>query len=152
VGYDGSGTVLFTGYYSPVLRASRMPTPPFIYPIYKRPADLATDPETGEPRGRKLADGTVVRYYTRREIDTQHLLAGSELLYLEDPLDVYIVHVNGSAKLRIEGPKGSEVVYIGYAGKTDRPYKGLGQSMLDAGLLSASQLSLAAIKRIYRRD
>ena len=31
VGYDGRGTVLFTGYYAPVFRASRAPSGPFAY-------------------------------------------------------------------------------------------------------------------------
>jgi peptidoglycan lytic transglycosylase A len=152
VGYDGSGIVLFTGYYAPVLRASRTPSGPFVHPLYKRPADLVTDAESGEPRGRRLPDGSVVPYYTRREIESQGILAGNELVWIEDPLDAYIVHVNGSAKLRLEGADGPEVMYVGYSGKTDRPYKGLGQSLVEAGLVSPDELSLATIKRIYRRD
>ncbi len=152
VGYDGSGIVLFTGYYSPVLRASRSASGPFVHPLYKRPADLVTDPETGEPQGRKLPDGSIVPYYTRQEIESQGILAGSELVWLEDALDAYIVQVNGSAKLRVEGTGGNEVMYVGYAGKTDRPYRGLGQSLVEAGQISRDELSLAAIKRLYKRD
>jgi membrane-bound lytic murein transglycosylase A len=93
-------------------------------------------------------------YYTRQEIESQGLLAGSELVWLEDALDAYIVHVNGSAKLRLEPAGGGEpeVMYVGYAGKTDRPYRGLGQALVDAGLVSRDELSLAAIKRLYKRD
>ncbi|MHC4079894.1 MAG: MltA domain-containing protein [Planctomycetota bacterium] len=152
VGYDGRGTVLFTGYYAPVFSASRTPSGRFTHPLYTRPADLVTDPVTGEPQGRRLEDGTVVSYHTRREIETLRMLSGSELVWLEDPLSVYIVHVNGSAKLRLQGPGESGVIYVGYAGKTDRPYKGLGRSMVETGLLGEEELSLSAIKRVYRED
>jgi len=151
VGYDGSGTVLFTGYYAPIFQASRTPTGAYIYPLYTRPDDLATDQLSGKPLGRRLADDTVVSYPSRREIEESGMLAGSELVWLEDPLDVYMIHVNGSAKLRFDEP-GDAVMYVGYAGKTDRAYTGLGHSMVEAGLLSADEVSLATVKREYRRD
>src|SRR5262245_53461591 len=49
VGYNGEGTVLFTGYYAPVFKASRTMSTQFMYPLYRRPADLATDPKNGKP-------------------------------------------------------------------------------------------------------
>jgi len=155
IGYDGLGTVLYTGYYAPVFQASLSPTGGFLYPLYTRPADLATDPDTGAPQGRRLADGTIGPYPTRRQIETSGMLAGGELVWLKDPLDVYIIHVNGSAKLRLQTPggdDGSTLMFIGYAGKTDRPYTGLGQSMIAEGMVTANGLSLTAIKRAYRRD
>ncbi len=151
IGYDGSGAVLFTGYYAPIFRASRTPTGPYTYPLYTRPDDLVTDPVSGKPLGRRRSDDTVVRYPTRREIEESGMLAGSELVWLADPLDVYMIHVNGSAKLRLEEPADT-VMYVGYAGKTDRAYTGLGQSMVEAGLLGADEVSLTTVKREYRRD
>lgn len=149
VGYNGQGVVLFTGYCSPIFNASRTRTERFQYPLYRRPADLATDPKTGQPLGRKLADGSIVPYYTREEIERSKMFAGNELVWLEDALSAYIVHVNGSAKLRLED--GSEM-YVGYAGKTDRPYVGLGKTMLDEGVLKPNQLSLKEIRRVYREN
>lgn len=149
VGYNNEGIVLFTGYYAPVFNASRERTSRFKYPLYKRPADLVTDPVTGEPRGRKTADGSVVPYHTRREIETSNMFAGNELVWLEDDLSAYIIHVNGSAKMRL--PDGKSM-YIGYAGKTDREYVGLGKSMVDEGLIDKNKLSLRAIEDYYRRD
>lgn len=146
VGYNGEGIVLFTGYYSPIFPASRTRSARFSYPLYKRPADLATDPETGQPLGRRTRGGGTAPYPTRAEIDSSGMLRGTELVWLEDPLTAYIVHVNGSAKLRLED--GSEM-HVGYAGKTDRPYVGLGKSMLDEGLLTESELSLPAIRKYY---
>ena len=149
VGYDGSGIVLFTGYYAPIFPASMTRTEQFAYPLYRRPDDLATDPKTGQPLGRRLPDGSTEPYSTRREIEESGMFVGDELVWLENPLSVYIVHVNGSAKLRLTD---ESVMHVGYAGKTDHPYQGLGQSMLDAGLLSRNELSLAGIKSAYRRN
>lgn len=149
VGYDGNGTVLFTGYYAPVFRASRVRTERFTHPLYKRPDNLVTAPTTGEPLGRRTPVGRVVPYYTRREIEESGMFAGNELVWLEDALSAYIVHINGSAKLRLTD---GSVMFVGYAGKTDRPYHGLGQSLVEEHLLSENQLSLPAIKELFQRD
>jgi len=149
VGWDNRGTVLYTGYYSPEFRASRVPTAQFSAPLYSRPSDLVTDPITGTPQGRRQRDGSIAPYPTRAEIESSRLLEGTELVWLENEFDAYIVHVNGSAKLRLPD---DTVMFIGYAGKTDRPYTGLGKSMLDEGLIDPNRLSLAAIREFWRRD
>jgi len=149
VGYNGEGVVLYTGYYSPIFPASRERTSRFTAPLYRRPADLVTDPVTGEPKGRKVADGRIERYPTRREIEESRMFEGNELVWVEDELTAYIIHVNGSAKLRMDD---GSVMYIGYGGKTDRGYSGLGRAMLDEGILRPDELSLPAIRRIYRQD
>jgi len=149
VGWDNRGTVLYTGYYSPEFRASRLQTPEFTAPLYHRPADLVTEPITGRPLGRRQPDGSIAPYPTRGEIESSRLLEGTELVWLENDFDAYIVHVNGSAKLRLPD---DSVMFIGYAGKTDRPYVGVGKSMLDEGLIDPNRLSLAAIRDFYRRD
>ncbi len=149
VGYNNEGIVLFTGYYAGVFNASKTPTDQYRFPLYKRPADLATDAKTGEPLGRKLADGSIVPYYTRGEIERSNMFAGNELVWLDDALSAYIIHVNGSAKLRMTD--GTEM-YVGYAGKTDRPYYGLGRSLVEAGVIPSSELSLPRIRRAYREN
>ena len=149
VGCDGDGTVLFTGYYSPDFHASRRRSSRFNTPLYGRPHDLATNPRDGKPLGRRLPDGTIVSYPSRRTIERTDMLAGTEVVWLEDPLSAYIVHVNGSAKLRMED---GTIAYYGYAGKTDRPYTGLGRSMVDSGLLKESELSLPAIRRAWKKN
>jgi membrane-bound lytic murein transglycosylase A len=149
VGYNQSRDVLFTGYFSPTFNASRSPDERFKFPLYNRPADLLTDPATGQPLGRRMPDGSTKPWPSRAEIESSGMLKGTELVYLENPLDVYIVQVNGSAKLIMPD---NSVMYVGYAGKTDRPYFGLGKSMLEAGLIPKSQLSLSSIRRYYKKD
>lgn len=142
VGWDnGSGEVFFTAYYTPIFAARRAPDAEFRYPLYRRPADLVSTVE-GQPLGRRTQSGEVVPYYTRAEIDQGQLLAGQELVYLADPFEAYVVHVQGSAWLRLGD--GSEF-HVGYAGKTDRPYRSLGQELIQRGKIAESELSLARI-------
>ncbi|MCP3904047.1 MAG: murein transglycosylase [Planctomycetes bacterium] len=149
VGYNDEGVVLFTGYYAPVFPASRVRTERYGYPLYARPDDLVTDPVSGAPHGRRGADGATTPYPTRNEIESGNLLAGTEVVWLQDSLSAYLVHVNGSAKLRM--PDGS-MMHVGYAGKTDRPYTSLGKEMVADGLLDADDVDLPAIRRVFRRD
>ena len=147
VGWDGrSGEVLFTGYYTPVIEGRLAPDPRFRFPLHRRPEDLVTD-EDGTPRGRRLPDGRVVPYYTRAEIEAGKLLAGRELVWLEDRFDAFIVHVQGSARIRLEDGRELEV---GYAGKTDRPYRSIGRELVRRGRVPASEMSLARLRRYFR--
>jgi len=149
VGCDGLGTVRFTGYCEPVLRASLHETDRFRYPLYRLPSDLVKDPD-GTIRGRRTAAGVELPYYTREEIDTDGILQGRglELVWLDHLLDVYVIHVQGSASLLL--PDGS-IFKVGYAGKNGRPYSSLGQALVAAGRLDAHDASLDRI-RAYLDD
>ena len=149
VGCDGEGTVLFTGYYSPDFKASATPTNSFNAALYQRPNDLKTDSKTGTPLGRLQEDGTITSWPTRAEIESENLLQGTELVWVKDALDAYTIHVNGSARLRMDD---GTIKYIGYAGKTDRPYTGLGYSVIDAGLIPPNKISLRAIRKLYNKS
>jgi membrane-bound lytic murein transglycosylase A len=146
VGWDGRGVVLFTGYYTPIFDGSLTSDARFRYPLYRRPADLVAD-ENGAPKGRRTSEGQVVSYYSRNEIERDQILKGQELVWLSDPFEVYIVHVQGSARIRM--PDGREM-HVGYAGKTDRPYKSVGMELINKGKLQKEELSLARLKRYFR--
>jgi 3D (Asp-Asp-Asp) domain-containing protein len=77
------------------------------------------------------------------------MFEGDELAWLENDLDAYILQVNGSGKLRLTD---GSIIYVGYAGKTDREYVGLGKSMVEAGLIDKNKLSLPAIREYYLKD
>jgi membrane-bound lytic murein transglycosylase A len=149
VGYDSDRHVLFTGYFSPEFKGSRTQTEQYRYPLYKRPADLVTDPVSGEPKGRRMPDGSTQSWPGRAEIESSNMFAGTELAWVESALDAYIIHVNGSAKIFTPDNK---IMYIGYAGKTDRPYSGLGKALVDAGVIPKEKLSLRAIREEYRKN
>lgn len=148
VGWDGSGAVLFTGCCAPIFEASPEASPDDPAPLHRRPPGLATAAD-GTPLGRRLPDGSVVPWPPRAELERSGRLDGLEFVWLRSSLDAYIVQVNGSAKLRM--PDGSFRL-VGYAGKTDRPYSGLGRVLVEEGLVPAERLGLSAVRAAYRRD
>ena len=150
VGWDGMGTVLFTGYYTPIVSASRTRTPTFRHPLYRQPADLMTDPATGAVRGRRVGQG-VVPYPTRRQIESDPArfgLEGQELVWLPDRFTAYLVHLQGSA--RCEFTDGS-TLYIGYAASNGRPYTSVSRLLAAEGKLDPNTLSLPAVQDHFRR-
>ena len=144
VGYNQARDVRFTGYFSPTFNADKSPSERFKFPLYQRPANLLSDAKTGQPLGRSMPDGSTQPWPSRAEIESSGMFKGTELVWLESALDAYIVQVNGSAKLIMPD---ESLMYVGYAGKTDGEYVGLGRSFMDAGILKKSELSLAAIRR-----
>jgi membrane-bound lytic murein transglycosylase A len=148
VGWDGSGTVLFTAYCEPIYDGRLESTAEFRYPLYRLPPDLVKDKD-GKCLGRKQADGSLAPWPGRREIEEGNLLKGQELVWLRDPLEVYIVHVQGSGRIRL--PDGTEM-RVGYAGKTDQPYVSLGKELVKDGRIRKEEMSLQRIRDHFRNS
>ncbi len=146
IGWDGSGTVLFTGYCQPIFDGRLTRSQEFPYPLYNLPSDLAKK-EDGTPLGRREGE-RIVSYFTRREIDGGGVLKSQnlELVWLRSSLDCYVAHVQGSAQIRL--PRG-EMLHIGYAGKTDREYSSLGKALVDDGKIDKNHISLTAIREWF---
>ncbi len=146
-GWDGSGTVLFTGYCQPIYRASRTQTGEYRYPLYQLPPELMKD-DFGTPLGWNSGGG-IGPSPTRADFDRGFLEGrGLELYWLRDPLEAYIVHVQGSAKLELDD---GTVQSIGYAGKTEHEYVGLGQSLVADGKVDRGRLNLFAVKDYFAK-
>lgn len=144
-GWDGSGEVLFTAYCEPIYRGSRTRDATYRYPLYKLPPDLVKD-ERGKILGRRTDQG-LVPYYTRKQLETSGHLRGLELCYLADPFDAFVVHVQGSARIRLV--EGGEL-RVGYAGKNGRAYTSVGKRLVAEGAISADRISLQAIREHFR--
>jgi membrane-bound lytic murein transglycosylase A len=141
VGCDDQGTVLFTGYYTPIFDGSSIRTDRFKYPLYKPPTDLLKGPD-GTILGQRGPDGQIRQYLNREDIQNSNTLAGNELVWLSDPFEVYIVHVQGSAKIRM--PSG-QIETFGYAAHNGWEYQGIVQKMIADGKLSYKNINLKAI-------
>jgi membrane-bound lytic murein transglycosylase A len=149
-GCDRKGTVLYTGYCEPIVTASLERTARFNVPLYRLPDDLVKD-EEGVTLGRRTSTGALVSYYTRQEIDEDKVLAGKglELAWVADPLDAYIIHVQGSATLKLLD---GTMLKIGYSGKNGRPYRSLGKALVKDKKLTADEVSLDSIRRHFRNN
>ena len=138
------GGVLFTAYCTPILDGQRTPDATYRYPLYALPPDLVKGKD-GAILGRRTASGGLEPYPDRRAIEASSLLAGKglELVYLKDPFDAFIAHVNGSAF--IETPSG-ESLKFGYSGKNGQPYSSLGKELIRTKELKAQDMSLQKIR------
>jgi membrane-bound lytic murein transglycosylase A len=131
VGCDDKGTVLFTGYFTPIFDGSKESSKRFKYPLYSSPEDLVKNSD-GITLGRRIGDG-IAPYPTRAEIESSGMLKGKEIMWLGDPFEVYIAHAQGSAKIR--QPDGS-ISGIGYVANNGHEYKSVAQQMVADGKIS----------------
>ena len=148
---DGGVQGLATGYYEPLLRGSRTREGPYRYPLYAAPADLLIvdlaeiNPDLKHLRLRGRLEGRrVVPYYPRAEIERGlPSLAGKELLWVDDPVDLFFLQIQGSGRVRL--PTG-ELVRVGYADQNGQPYKSIGRYLVEQGELKLEQASMQGIK------
>ena len=141
VGCDDQGTVLFTGYYTPIFNGSPISTDIFKYPLYKSPNDLLKGPD-GTILGQKWTDGQIRQYPSREDIQKSNILAGNELVWLSDPFEVYVVHVQGSAKIRM--PDG-QIETVGYAAHNGWEYQSIRQKMIADGKFTEKNINMKAM-------
>ena len=148
---------LLTGYYEPVLEGSRTKEGRFQTPIYRRPPDLmnvvAETQRAAKSDGlthvRKTDAGTTP-YFTRAEIE-QGALAdkGLELLYLQDPVDVFFMHIQGSGRIKLTD---GTTARINYDGKNGHPYSSIGRYLTEKGVFDANRVSMQALCKWLRAD
>lgn len=148
-GFWSRGRMLVTGYYEPVLAGSLTRSPPFLYPLYTVPGNLVTLPEKGigaQKTGR-LENGVLLPYWTRAEIEENPAaagLTGSELVYLADPMDVFILHVQGSGKIRL---RDGSLRNVHFAATNGRPYRSIGRLLVDEDRLALNDVTLPRIRQ-----
>ncbi len=148
---DGSLQGTVTGYYEPLLKGSRTRTGPYQTALYRAPEDLlnidlgSLYPELKNMRLRgRLAGNKVVPYYSRAELAQQNLLAGKEILWVDNPVEAFFLQVQGSGRVVLEA--GKDVVRVAYADQNGHPYRSIGRYLVDRGELTLEQASMQGIK------
>jgi membrane-bound lytic murein transglycosylase A len=141
VGNDGKGTVKFTAYYEPVYVASRVRTSVYKYPLYQLPPDFQKwskpHPTRADLEGK---DGL---------LGDKSRLRGLEILWFRERLDPYMIHIQGSAQIRLTDGKRTAV---GFAGGTDYPWTSIGRELAKDGKLSQKQLTLPGVISYLQRN
>ena len=147
VGCDNRGTVLYTGYYTPIFDGSLQQTERFNYPLYGLPKDLVKGTD-GETLGKKLPSGQIVPYPARRQINSEQL-AGTEVAWLADPFEVYIAHVQGSAKIRTAS---GELITVGYAANNGHEYKSVAHELINDGKITSAEMNLTKMIEFFKKN
>ncbi len=148
-GPEGKGLV--TGYYEPLLQGKLEPDERYRHPLYRRPDDLIRvdlNELFPELKGKKvrgrLQGRRLVPYFDRAAIDGEESpLAGNELLWVDDPVDAFFLHVQGSGRVRL--PDGS-IQAVGYADQNGHPYRSIGRILIERGDIAREKISLFSIR------
>jgi membrane-bound lytic murein transglycosylase A len=157
--------VLFTGYFEADLRGSLAPSPVYRCPLYWKPGDLYQvdlssfsffQKYKGLPRtlrGRLSADHTnpiIVPYYTREEIDYRQKLAGKglEIVWIDDPIDVFFLHIQGSGIVTLDN---GETLRVNYDENNGHPYYAIGRWLVQQEILTQEDVSMQSIREYLEK-
>lgn len=143
------GRILLTGYYEPVFEGSLTYGEPFIYPLYRVPKSLVIrkNKKSGKTEiGRISSDGTFTRFWSRKEIESTNKLSGNELVYLKDPLDAYLLHVQGSGRVRLPD---HSVRSLHFDSSNGLDYYSLGKLLVDEQRMTLEEVSVPSIRTYF---
>jgi membrane-bound lytic murein transglycosylase A len=130
---DGDPDGLFTGYFEPLLFGADRPDARFRVPLYRPPDDLAAALAAGQP------------HYSRSDIDGGALDGRNlELLWVDDPLDAFFLHIQGSGRVAMAD---GQIVRVGFAGKNGHPYVAIGRELIAKGAMTKDEVSMPAIRK-----
>ena len=113
---NGEATGLLTGYFEPQLIASRQRQGAFQWPLHALPTDPA------------------LRRTPRRDIETNPRFTALELAYVDDPMGLLQLQIQGSGRLVMRDATGTERLgRVAFAGHNDQPYESVARALLDRG-------------------
>jgi len=150
--------VLFTGYYEAELKGSLTPSPTYSFPLYQKPRDLYQIELTQFPfysqypdlprilRGRIAENNTIIPYYSREEIDYQGKLKGQglELVWIDNPIDVFFLHIQGSGIVQLEN---GQTLRVNYAETNGHPYRAIGKLLIQQNAITPENMSMQSIRQ-----
>lgn len=149
-GNNQEPTGLFTGYYEPELEGRWGPEGAFAHPIYSRPNDLISanlgeynDEFIGKQIAGRVLRNKLIPYNSREEINNGALKGrGLEILWVNDPVTLFFLHVQGSGRVRMAD---GSTVRVGYAGRNGRPYTSIGKELVSMKVMPLKNVTAPAI-------
>jgi len=146
------GRVLFTGYYEPFLKGRLKKDTIFRYPVYALPKDLVRvdlglfDKKwAGQNITGRMVNNQFLPYPDRRTIDQENALQGATdvLAWVDDPVDLFFLHIQGSGRIYLADGRSINVHYHGANG---HPYRSIGRYLIDQGKIAREKMSMQAIR------
>ncbi|MGL1932822.1 MAG: MltA domain-containing protein [Desulfotalea sp.] len=135
--------ILSTGYFEPTFLASKTKQDEYIYPLYSLPSDIVQIDEDSKKIAKRKTKEGLKPYWSREEIEEGQYLTGQEIAYLTDPIDVFVLHIQGSGKLRFQD--GSTRSFQ-YAGNNGHGYKSIGALLIKENKLSREETNMESIR------
>ena len=155
VGKGKRKKILFTGYYAPMMKASRIKTDKYRYPIYKLPKPSSEPQLIGRSKKYSIRKSSAPktqawRKYTRKQIDGDGILIDRklEIAWLSDDVDRFFLHIQGSGQLQfVDGTS----MGAHFSGTNDYEFGGLGKRMIKDGVIDLAQGSMQGIKKYFKK-
>ena len=137
--------MLVTGYYEPIFVGNTKKEPPYSYPLYSIPSTLVRGSDTNNKNRfyRYDAHNSLIPFWSRAEIETTGILAGNELVYLKDPFDAFLLHLQGSGKILLPDQK---IRAIRFAASNGHEYKSIGKLLVDEKKMQLDEVNIPAIR------
>lgn len=147
----GDADGLITGYYEPELHGARVRSARYRVPLYRLPDDLVSvDLGMFRPslKGERIAGrvdrGRLVPYPSRAEIDRGALAGrGLETIWVDDPVDAFFLHIQGSGRVTLDD---GTMLRVGYAGTNGRIYTAIGRELVKDGAMKVEDVTMPAIR------
>lgn len=115
---------LLTGYYEPLLHGSRTRDARYRFALYRKPpAPLINS--------------------SRADITNGNVLAGNELLWVDDEMDAFFLQVQGSGRIVL--PSG-QIVRVGYDGNNGAAYRSIGAVLIGQNEIERELVSMQSIR------
>jgi len=146
-GMGADHRMFLTGYFEPLFKASLTKNATYRYPLYRKPPDLVSAAKGKEKKTGRMEDGSLVPYYTRGEIEKGQLLAGQELVYLADPVEAFVLHVQGSGRVQLAD---GSLRRVQFAAKNGHEYRSIGRRLVEKGVLRKEEATMPRIVRYLK--
>ncbi len=144
-GHQADG--LITGYYEPIYPGSLTRTDKATVPVYGTPDDLVVvqlDSLYPELKGKRLrgrVEGKVLKPYDDAGTIAAKGAKAPVLAWLTDPMDLQLLQIQGSGRVRLADGK---QVRLAYAEQNGHPYRAIGRWLVDQGVGAHLKLTQAA--------
>jgi membrane-bound lytic murein transglycosylase A len=139
VGHDNANSVHFTGYFEPIYSASRRPSAEYRYPLYKKPNNF-----------------NQISKLTRAQIEGKDGLLGrkspvngQEIVWLKNRMEAFLIHVQGSARLKLTD---GTTMTVGYDGHTNHGYVSIGGELVKDGKIERDGLTLPKVIAYFEEN
>jgi len=152
------GNGFLTAYFEPEIVASRERMAEFPVPVLRRPPDLVTFAQD-EPRppgidqiysAARLREGLFSAFPDRAAIRAGALAGqGLEIAWLRDEAELFIIQVQGSARLTFTDGTRARLTY---AGRNGHPYTSIGRILAEQGEIPLPEMSLERLMGWLRAD
>ncbi len=144
---------LFTGYYEPSLDGALTRHGPYQTALRRKPDDLVMvdlgafrDDLKGRRIAGRVTDGRLRPYEDRAAIAAggHPQEQGLPIVWVDDPVDAFFLHIQGSGQVRLEDGR---VLRLGYAGQNGHPYFAIGRELIRRGAMTKDTVSMQAIRK-----